>query len=133
MRLFAYILLGLVGLLFVTAGIILLYDIISDSYRRRKYPEYFNKFNRAIENGSRLTTYFEENIKPFTIIIERTNKAHKDGVISDEDFMSVTNIITNAFDVYQDTYQEMSQELKDLWQEVHQYALDNHLKWGEVY
>lgn len=133
MSIFAYILLAILATLFMSASVYLVFEAFRDSYRRRNYPEYFHKYNFAMQSSSRLSKYFEDNIKPFSIIIERTKQAHKDGVLTDEEFSCITEIVSKTFECYEDRYQEMSQEVKQLWHEVHQYAVDNHLKWGEIY
>ena len=133
MRIFAYILLAILATLFISAIVYLLFAVFREHLRKTKYPEYFHKYNVALQRSSGLSKYFEDNIKPFSIITERVTQAHKDGVLTDDEFSCITEIITNTFSCYEDRYRKMSQEVKQLWLEVHQYAVDNHLKWGELY
>lgn len=112
--------------------IAILFIAIQDWYRRRKHPRYFELYRVAMEASNTVNQYFVKNVEPFDTVLDVITKGHNDGIISDNQYLTLCPIITDTFNTYKNKYDSQVAESKLLWSAVHKYAVDNGIKWGEV-
>ena len=125
-----------VAIFLLTLGLIpiiaILFITLQDWYRRKKHPRYFELYRVGMDASKQVHEYFVKNVEPFDNVVGIFTRAHNDGVISDEQFLAVTPVMTEAFNTYKNKYESMLAESKLLWSAVNKYAVDHDLKWGKV-
>lgn len=111
---------------------IVLFILLQDRYRRAKHPRYFELYTVALDASKQVHDYYVKNLEPFNNVVNVFTKSHDDGVISDEQFVTLTPVLTEAFNTYNNKYKSLRDESKLLWSAVNKYAVDHNIKWGEV-
>ena len=121
------------GLFCLPVLLINLIDHIIESYRRNKYPEYYEYYDTAVYESFKICSKLDAEKRRIEHYIKLYSDGYRDGECTVEHITKkmaqVTQWWINACDEYNQEYLEV----KELLRKADKYAKEHNLKWGVIY
>lgn len=121
------------GLFCLPILLINLIDHIIESYRRNKYPEYFEFYDTAVYESFKIGRKLNAEKRRIEHYIKLYGDGYRDGECTVEHITKkmaeVTKWWVNACDEYNQEYKN----IKVLLQKADAYAKEHNLEWGIIY
>ena len=121
---------GIVCLLILLTNLI---DHIIESYRRNKYPEYYEYYDTAIYESFRIGGKLAAEKKIIEYYIKLYGEGYRDEECTVEHITKKMAELTQMWINACDTYNQEHAEVKVLLKKADKYAKEHNLKWGIIY
>ena len=132
--------LSVVRILLILSGILLLIwlvvffiSVLVDKHRRKKYPEYFELFDAAMEQASKGSAYIEKEADFLEFHFEMLRDGLRDGECTEEYFKKRFGELSERYSKACKYHESRIKQSNILFRAADKYARDNDLKWGLLY
>jgi hypothetical protein len=110
-----------------------LFDKLLEGYRRKKHPEYFKYWDKALSLSFKRDTEFKQRKERFDFFMKLYNECLRDGECSEEYYLERMNKHMKEYQELCAWFREEEKELRELLIKADLYAKEHNLKWGIVY
>lgn len=131
--------LTIIGIVIIFFGIcilpILLMNMINyltDSFRRNRHPEYFQRYDAALTESFRISASYNAEIRHIKEKAEMWLKGYSEGECEKIVLIRRMNTLFNRYLKAIDDRAEKRKANELLWKEVNNYAIEHDLKWGII-
>jgi hypothetical protein len=106
---------------------------ILDKYRRKKYPEYFELFDAAIEQVNKGSEYLEKEVEFLEFHFTMLRDGLRDGECTEEYFKKRLDKLIERYFKACKYHESRAKQSDTLFKAADKFACDNDLKWGLLY